>query len=437
MITFVFLLNVLFRDLGRLLGKGLPTGVILEFFILNLAWILALAVPMSVLVATLMAFGRLSSDNEISALRAGGVHLYRLILPVLIVAGFLTVGMERFNNGVLPDANHRFRLLYLDISKKRPTLTLESNVFFDEIPNYSLLVHNVKEKENILEGIIIDDRSDPKINKTIIAEKGKLFFSPEREKLVLNLFNGEVHQVEQGNPENYRRVKFERQDLFISVSNMELERSNSEHRGEREKSAGMMREDIRKYMEDIHNREDRIRDIVRKDMDGTFSENVGMGSIDEKEEESYRLKFSSEKEKYHNIQNLYQRIDGDVRAIQGYQRAISALKVEIQKKYSIPVACIIFVLIGAPLGIMTRQGGLAVGGGMGLVFFLIYWTFLIGGEQLADRRIVGPAVAMWTPNVLVGIGGIYLVLRSFRETTFIHWEHMGRRFRRWVLRRKS
>ena len=106
------------------------------------------------------------------------------------------------------------------------------------------------------------------------------------------------------------------------------------------------------------------------------------------------------------------------------------MRVEIHKKYSIPMACIVFVLIGAPLGIMARQGGMAIGGGLSMVFFLIFWAFLIGGEQLADRMIIGPVFAMWAPNDIVGIGGIYLVIRSVKETRFIHWD----RWNRWVKR---
>jgi len=421
-IVFVFLLNLVFRDLGRLLGKGLPVGIILEFFGLNLAWIVALAIPMSVLVATLMAFGRLSSDNEIAALKAGGVHLYRLIAPVVIAAAFLTFGMERFNNSVLPDFNHQVRLLYSDISRKRPTLTLEPNVFFDEIPQYSMLVHEIKEKENLLKGIIINDQSDRNYSKTIIAQRGKVIFSKEQEKMVFSLFDGEIHEVDLKNFENYRRMKFQQQVLSISVSNMELRRSNSEHRGDREKSAKMMREDIQKNREAIRLREDRIREYVRQDFTETFPKVLWIEEMNGGERGQSLFKKQDDTDSYRRTGRMYQKIRGETNVIRGYRRAVRSLRVEIHKKYSIPLACIVFVLVGAPLGIVARQGSLAVGGGLSLVFFLIYWTFLIGGEQLADRGIVGPVVAMWAPNLLVGIGGIYLLIRTVREATFIPWE---------------
>ena len=96
-----------------------------------------------------MAFGRLSAENEIAALKASGVNLYRLIIPVLVAACLLAISMERFHNIVLPEFNHRLRMLYSDITKKRPMLTLEPHVFFDDIPNYKLMVQEIDDKEEL------------------------------------------------------------------------------------------------------------------------------------------------------------------------------------------------------------------------------------------------------------------------------------------------
>ena len=403
-IVFVFLLNIVFRDLGRLLGKGLPARIIIEFFILNLAWILSLAIPMSVLVSTLMAFGRLSSDSEIAALKASGVHLYRLITPVLLVAGLMTIGMVRFINTILPELNHRVRL-------------------FDEIPKYSLLVREVK-GENRLKEIIINDYSDQKHSRTIIAERGLVEFSDQQETMVLTLFNGEIHDADLEALGNYRWSKFQQQIFSIPVPNMVLKRSNSKNRGEREKTIKMMEADIQRNLEALRLRENQIREVVNRDLNGVFPEGIWSMDTDEVED----------RPAYHNIldrdvrrkiQQKVRQIQGELRIIKGYRRSISSLRVEIHKKYSIPMACIVFVLIGAPLGIMARQGGLAIGGVLSLIFFLVYWAFLIGGEQLADRMIIGPILAMWAPNVLVGMGGVYLVVRSVRESTFINWERWG------------
>ena len=428
-IIFIFLLNVAFRDLGRILGKGLAIGVVLEFFGLNLAWILMLAVPMSVLVATLMAFGRLSADNEIAALKASGVHFYRLLIPVLVITFFVFIGLERFGNSVLPDFNHRFRLLYTDVSRKRPTLTLEPNVFFDEIPKYTLLVHGVEDEGKRLNGVIIDDHSDPQRNKTIIAERGNLHFSYEQERMVFTLYDGEVHEVEINDLRNYRRLRFEKQVIYIPVPDLVLKRSESKYRGDREKTAAMMQEDIRKNRSEMAVRQEAIRKLVARELSVLFPEAV-WESVDDQAIEARLNERPLRWNGRARMERLVRQIQGERKIIQNYRRSINALMVEWHKKYSIPFACIVFALIGAPLGIMARQGGLAIGAGMGLAFFLIYWAFLIAGEQLADRMLMSPLAAMWMPNLILGIGGAVLVYRTVRETTFIPWERWAHWFQR-------
>ena len=412
-IVFVFLLNIVFRDLSRLLGRGLPFKIVFEFFYLNLAWIIALAVPMSVLLSSLMAFGRLSADNEITALKASGVHFYRLIFPVVVAAIFLMIIMVPFNNQVLPEFNHRWRILFSDISRTRPALSLEPNVFFDDIPNYTILVHRVKENENQLESIVINDMRDSRFTKTIVARKGQFAFLKEEERMVMTLYSGEIHEIEKENLVNYRRMKFEKQSFSIVVSDLVLKRSNTERRGDREKSAGMMAQDIKKNMQTLSENEKNIRRMVQSDMIGVFPKSI----VREKESVSATMNFNPTNS--FRIEQMLQIIQGENSVIHGYKKAIASLQVEMQKKYSIPVACLVFVLVGAPLGVLVRQSGLATAGWMSIVFYLIYWSFLIGGEQLADRMILNPILAMWAPNAVVGIAGIVLVFQTATESTIL------------------
>ncbi len=418
-IAFIFMLNIIFRDIGRLFGKGLPVKIILEFFIYNLAWVLALAVPMAVLIAVLMAFGRLSAENEIAALKASGINLYRLIMPVFILACILAVLMAKFNDTVLPEFNYRVKILYSDISRKKPTIALEPHVFYEDIDNYSILVHDIDKKTDRLEHVLINDDSHSDFKRTVIARHGELKFSKNQEAMVLTLYDGELHEVERKDLEMYRRLKFERQVFSIPVPNMVLKRSDSQYRGDREKTSEMLWADIHRHEEAIEKREERIKEL---------SESLGKALYPDAiwEDNSRHLKMDEEskiRDSVHryDLANIQKQIQSEIRVIRQYKKSIDSIRVEIEKKYSIPVACLVFILIGAPLGIMARQGGIAVGGGMSLIFFLIYWTFLIGGEQLADRGMVGPVVAMWSPNVIVGAAGIYLVIHAVQEATFIQW----------------
>jgi lipopolysaccharide export system permease protein len=420
-IAFVFLLNTVFRDLGRILGKGLPALVIIKFFGLNFAWILALAIPMAVLIATLMAFGRLSADREIDAIKASAVPVHRLVLPVFVASMILALFMVYFNNNILPDFNHELRQMYYDISRTKPMMSLDPNVFNKDIPNYSILVQRIDQKKDVLERIFINDTSDPKTNKTIVAERGQVAFLKQQERIIFTLYNGEIHEAETNNVEQYRRVFFKKQVISISVPEMFLERSTDHNRGDREKSTKMLMNDIRQDQNVLRERESYLRKIAAWDVEELFPV-------------EYSALFSGPKEKggranFQNsemrIQRLADQTEGISAELGVSRRSINSLLVEVHKKYSIPMACLVFVLIGAPLGILSRQSGFATAGWLSIVFFLIYWAFLIGGEQLADRGILGPVPAMWSANAVVGVIGLFLFMRTLNESTLFPWSRMS------------
>ncbi|MFQ5824696.1 MAG: LptF/LptG family permease [bacterium] len=453
-IILIFILNLLFRELGRFLSKGLALSVILEFLFLNLAWMIALAVPMAVLTATLMAFGRLSADNEITAIKAGGISLYQILPPVIIVSTLLALALIWFNNHVLPDFNHRARLLAMDIARKKPMINLESGVVYSDIPNYNLLVQKIKEKgaKSYVEEIIIDDQTDPKAINTIMAKRGEIFLHQDTGLLEITLFDGEMQEVNIQEPGSFKRLKFPKHMIKIPMAEVILKRTQSEYRGDREKSAAVMLADIRTNRKRKVEVEQKLNKKIIKQLSKYVPLNLELYNLlvqsnDWKEIGDRFLQLQPLQNLSSKNSNLaFQRnlnrillehqqflrtIRSDFNMINFYEKEINRYRVEVHKKYSIPAACIVFVLIGAPLGIMTRQGSLGAGAGISLGFFLLYWICLIGGELLADRRIISPFVAMWSPNILVGIGGILLVLYSIRETTFIRFNALLNFITKW------
>jgi len=476
-ITLIFLLNLLFRELSRILSKGLPWSVVLEFFALNMAWIVALAVPMAVLMATLMAFGRLAADNEITAMKASGVSLYRVITPVLIAAGLIAAGMIWFNSAVLPDFNHRARLLAGDIARKQPGVSIEPGVWYNRIPNFGLLVQALEDsadanQENqngvtLAHNLLIDDHSDPDHSRTISARRGYIQLDPGLGALVLTLFDGEVQELDFRKLEELRHVAFTRHVLSIEVDDMFLKRSESEYRGDREKSAQQMRQEIYSNRKQIEENWKTVNEHVARDLYRIFGTSFGVagGAMDStlaQNEPNHRDPAASSslyasasianragsdaslaaqsqfqinsgdsvlartrRERLNQRlvsarQTLYN-IDNQLTIIRSYERTNKSLAVEVHKKYSIPVACLVFVIIGAPLGFMARRGGLAAGGGLSLGFFLLYWAFLIGGEDLADRQYISPFLAMWSANFVVGAAGLFLLWRAAKENVTMNF----------------
>ncbi|NIA30337.1 MAG: LptF/LptG family permease [Actinobacteria bacterium] len=437
-ISLVFLLNLVFRELGRILSRGLSFGLILEFFFLNMAWIIALAVPMAVLVATVMAFGRLSGDSEIIAMKAGGVSILHIIFPVFIVSILLNFFLVWFNNNVLPDFNHRTRLLATDIARKRPTINLEPGVLYRDLPNYNLMVQKVKEARDTsyVKTVFIEDNSDPNSNKIIFAKSGKIHFDQSTGYIYFTLYNGEIHELDLQKMEEYRKIHFPKYVMSISVPNMVLHRSDSKYRGDREKSAQMMQAEVDSNKKQIIKHKEKINQIFQEyfikylPYPESGLEFKALKGRDKKSIRSYYKKENNHRKLTldrikKELRQFRQRILAERHIINNFERANYSLTVEVQKKYSIPFACIVFVLIGAPLGIMSRKGNLAVAGGISFGFFLLYWISLIGGEELADNQLITPFMAMWLANIVVGAGGVYLVIYSIHEATFINWTAMG------------
>ncbi|GBD92544.1 putative permease YjgP/YjgQ family protein [bacterium BMS3Abin05] len=421
LITLLFLMNIIFRELGNILSRGLKIRTILEFLFLNIAWIIALAVPMAVLIATLMAFGRLSADNEITALKAGGVSFYRILTPVLIFFTGVGVLLVLFNDRVLPNFNHRARLLTADILRKRPTLKLEPNVIFKDIPKITLLVQNVKTADDSskIYDVILDDRSSRDNFKTILAKWGSVHFDYRSERLILNLYDGEIHEITLGKLSEYMRVKFHKYRVSVDVPGLTLQRSNSQYRGDREKSVGMLLHDVKNLRKSISRERENLYRVGARPFQDVFAANLLAKSGASARPPAAATVLHPTKQDSaivaNEAVNLISQLKMEQHIVRSYYRSINALMVEVHKKYAIPAACIVFVLIGAPLGVMARKGNLGISGGISIVFFLIYWIFLIGGEELADRQFITPFWAMWSADILVGAAGVYLTIYSVHE----------------------
>ncbi len=412
-IMFILVMDFILEVLNMIIGKGLNAFVILQIFALNLAWMLALAIPMAVLISTLMAFGRMSQDNEITALKASGVSLYRLIWPALAGSVLLCGGMMLFNDRVLPELNHRARLLMTDIQQKRPTWNLKDNVFIDEIPGYHILVKRVDPQSSEVEGVTIYDQKNRRLPRTIIAEKGEVEFAPDGNTLIFRLFNGEIHEADDNDPQRYRRVSFNRQTIYIQDAGSKLVRSDSDYRTDREKTSSQMLEEVRKKKAEEAAARQRIVQTAELALSGAVSR-----------ADPSRTKGGELTTLDHLIkenQTILNQILTEEQNIKNKRRLANSLLVEVHKKYALAVACIVFILMGAPLGVMARKGGMAVGLGLSLGFFVLYWAFLIGGEELADRQIIPAFWAMWSANILIGAAGIYMLVKSARESKFISW----------------
>jgi lipopolysaccharide export system permease protein len=208
-LTSILLLQYIGKHFGELVGKGLPTLVIAEFFGLSIPLTVALTLPMAVLVATLYAFSRLAAENEITALKASGVSLVSVLKPVLWAALGVTVVMIGFNDQVLPRSNHRLAVLQRDIAQKKPTFGLREQVINEVSPGkFYLRAGHLDEATNLMREVVIYDMADPTRRRTIYADSGNMRMSKGMTDLEMTLYNGNMQDVPTASPNELQRLYF-------------------------------------------------------------------------------------------------------------------------------------------------------------------------------------------------------------------------------------
>ncbi|HVO73131.1 MAG TPA: LptF/LptG family permease [Ignavibacteriaceae bacterium] len=414
----IFILQFLMKFADRLVGKGLDTWVIIKLILFNLAWMVVLVIPMATLVATLMAFGAMSQNNEITVMKSSGTSLYKMMAAPLIASVILGYLLFLFNNDVLPDANHQAKVLMGDISKQRPTLSLEPGVFSQEVSNYAILVRRIEKNSNNLYDITIYDYTNPGKINVVTAEKGRIYFAPDQSKLIMDLENGEIHESQVAQTNLYRKLVFKRHRIAMPAEQFTFQQSApGGERGERELSIQAMQSIVDSLNQIKLNQKTFLQNESKKyllaDRVNPYSRNPSLPS------KKKDILYIRAIEKVNTARNV---ILANLRSVDQRQEQINSYAVEIHKKYALPVACIVFILIGAPLGVMVKRGGFGVAASISLFFFLLYWAFLIGGEKLSERNFFSPFWGMWSANILLGAAGLFLTYRSVQETIIIRLE---------------
>src|SRR5437773_1924624 len=208
-LTALMLVNTMAKQLSALLGKGLPTGVIVEVFVLSIPFIVAVTLPMAVLVAVLHVFTRLAADNEITAMQASGVSVTRLVAPVLGGAACVALLSFAWNDQVLPRSNHQLRILQVDIQRKKPSFTLKEQVINEVVAGqFFLRAARIDATANKLKDVTIYNLADPERRRVITADSGLMAYTPGGRDLYLTLQDGDIREVNRSDPTQFNRTFF-------------------------------------------------------------------------------------------------------------------------------------------------------------------------------------------------------------------------------------
>jgi lipopolysaccharide export system permease protein len=501
-LTSLLLLNYIAKQFGNLVGKGLSWMVIVEFLGLSVPFTVAMTLPMAVLVATLYAFSRLAAENEITAMKASGVGLGRLMVPVLIGASVISLIMLAFNDQILPAANHRLATLQRDIARKKPTFALREQVINPLSTASSarlyLRANRIDRGTNLMRDVTIYDLTQPLSGRTVYADSGTVGMSENQTDLILTLYDGHVVELSRAEPGQLQRMYYQEYQVRVGGVANELERSEQDgFRSDRERTICDMQQEYVLAEQDYR----RSRHLLQQAQDTagrTSEDKVGAITPEAEEGDEYvhpppslsigriycaatgllasafadpppdtvEVAPGTEAGEPNGGETIYEDnatvaippstsalppamgspragrpaglggpvgsaisdatgIESARALMQANLLAMNAYGVEIHKKFSLAAACIVFVLLGAPIALRFPRGGVGLVIGVSLVVFALSYMGLIGGEALAKRGDLSPGIAMWGANIILTAIGLFLLARMGRESSTARGGDMG------------
>ncbi len=406
----LFLLQYIMRWVDQLASKGLDAATIGEFLLLNLSWIVVLAIPIGVLFSTLMAFGSMSSAHEVTVMKASGMGLFTMMVPTTL-AGIVLWGFSFwYTDNVLPDTNLRLSGMMRDITRTKPTFALDAGRFTSHVEGFTILARSV-DSTGLMTGVTIYDRSNQERRTVVSADTGRMAFSPSLTRLVVQLYHGEIHQSLTRRPNDYRIIRFDRHQMALPADRFFYEQSDvsGSSRSDREMSIADMQVIVDRAQGEEHRVTHEFDSIITRHVaDITAAPSAGTAAGSERE----AIDRASA-----SVAGIRAQLEGLAFRRTNEHETASRYLVEIHKKYAIPFACVVFVLVGCPLGVITRGGNFGISAMISLGFYIVYWVSLIGGEKLADRNILSPGIAMWSGNILFVIIAVLLAYKVNYETT--------------------
>jgi lipopolysaccharide export system permease protein len=463
-LTALMLINQIAKQLSGLLGKGLPTAVIVEVFVLSVPFIVAVTLPMAVLVAVLHVFTRLAADNEVTAMQAGGVSVLRLVAPVLGGAACVAAVSFLWNDQLLPRSNHRLRTLEVDITRKKPSFTLKEQVINEVVPQqFFLRAARIDGNANKLKDVTIYDLGDAERRRIISADSGTMAYTPGGRDLYLTLRDGDIREVNRADPTQFNRTFFGTNRMrVVGIGNtLELTR-NDTYKSDREMTICEMRQAAASARREEDEAALQGRQVIENDLRrlaglvprmvpslpaASDTEPPGLYCHALRRLAAWLLPQESAAQTPRPplparppparptqqprptqppqpgphpapviapaarppVRPIYVTAGagvGEDQRVRSARQREAMYEVEVHKKYAIAAACLIFALVGAPVALRFQRGGIGLVIGMSVAVFTVYYVGLIGGEELGNRLIVSPFFAMWTPNVAFGILGL-------------------------------
>lgn len=432
---FVLLMQFLWKYIDDLVGKGLEWHVIAELMFYASASLVSLALPLSILISSIMTMGSLGEHYELVALRSAGISLGRVMTPLIVFSIFISGVAFYFSNNLLPIANLKMGTLLYDIRHKKPTLDLRPGVFYKGIEGYSIRISGKGgADENTIYDVMIYDHTENKGNiKVILADSGRMQFDGDR-YLMLELFQGKGYEQKDNRSREERtfphmRNQFEKEIIRFDMAEFNLTRSNEDIFKDNYKmqSLGQLNKNLDtlrvKYVE---RQSDYITNLKRNfkflslENDSVNAVGVRYTNVLELFDEPHRGKIIGAALNMARSTRSYTHSARDDFAARNHR--MDRYSIEAHRKFTLSIACLILFFIGAPLGAIIRKGGLGLPTVFAIVFFLIYYILSITGEKFAKEGMWSVVDGMWLSSRVLLPVGLFLTYKATTDSKIFEWE---------------
>lgn len=446
---FILLMQFLWRYIDDLVGKGLELHILFELMFYTSASLVPLALPLSILLSSIMTFGNLAENYELVAMKSAGLSLRKIMMPLVITTMGISVLAFYFSNFILPLANLKMGSLLYDVREQKPALQIKEGIFYNGIDGYSIRVGKKDKDGKTLYDVMIYDHSEGMGNsKVVIAKSGRMDFSADKNYLVVTLFNGSTYNDMVRNRQDqtypFIRNSFKEQVMRFELVGFKLSRSDEQLFKDDYRMLNMWQ--LESNIDSLHvfgekRKENVIPEISRIYLPKSMAyisavvpdKKVVVGAdILQGLDKSSKLRVIETATNIARSSKTY--VEMVVNELKENKRAVWRNSIEWHKKLTLPFSCLVMFFIGAPLGAIIRKGGLGMPVVVSIVFFVIFYVITMSGERMAKEGALSPLVGVWLATVSILPIGVFLTYKASTDSTLFDVTALLNSIRKFFLR---
>ena len=447
-VVFILVMQFLWLYIDELVGKGLSMKVILEFLAWGSATMLPLSLPLATLLASMMTLGSLGENNELLAIKAAGISLQRVLIPLGICCAVISIGAFFVSNDLIPVAYNKIYTLRDDIGKTKDEIKIPTGTFYNGIEGYILRVNGHNDETGMMNGVMVYNHTKNKGNTSLtIADSAMMKMSKDKTYLTFILYNGTNY--EETNTKKYRdttlqlqKIDFHKQEMIIPLENYAFQKSDSSRFDDQVKSMNLKQLqhsqdsigtlDSTEKQENLTNlrRSRTLRYNAQLDTSTRNMPTSPFPTLDQSKWKSIKDEIAALEKAKKSAEEIQASLESFARYRYHHNYTLRLIDIEILKKFALSIACLIFFFIGAPLGAIIRKGGLGVSAIISVLFFVAYWVIDISGTKLAKDGAVGPFAGVFFSSYVLLPTGLFLSWKAINDSAIFSTDTIKNGFRK-------